>query len=113
MVATKPRIMLVLAGISLVLTASTQAAWAQSFDATGNMATGRIGHTARLLNGGKVLVTGGIGYRGYSASAELYVWLVPKTCTTSTFRHTTRMVPSQDSIHAKSNVLSRARSRPW
>jgi hypothetical protein len=36
------------------------------------MTTGRYLHTATRLNGGKVLVTGGLGSSGYLASAELY-----------------------------------------
>ena len=72
MVAVRPRATLFLAGISLVLTISTRTACAQSFKSTGSMTTGRIGHTATRLNGGKVLVTGGLGSSGYLASAELY-----------------------------------------
>src|SRR5260221_2598724 len=36
------------------------------------MTTGRYLHTATRLNGGNVLVTGGLGSSGYLASAELY-----------------------------------------
>jgi len=40
---------------------------------TGSMATRRIGHTAKLLNGGKVLVTAGVGTSfNYIGSADLY-----------------------------------------
>src|SRR6202051_2827603 len=73
MVAARPRATLFLAGISLVLTISTRTAGAQSFKSTGSMSTGRIGHTATLLNGGKVLVTAGVGPTfNYIGSAELY-----------------------------------------
>jgi hypothetical protein len=36
------------------------------------MSTGRVGHTETLLPNGQVLVTGGLGPRGYLASTELY-----------------------------------------
>ena len=39
-----------------------------AFSATGNMSTGRAGHTATLLDNGKVLITGGSG----ASSADLY-----------------------------------------
>lgn len=46
---------------------------AGTFTATGSLAIARAGHTATLLNGGKVLVTGGNdGARHAFASAELY-----------------------------------------
>jgi len=61
MVPARPRATLFLVGISLVLTISTRTACAQSFKSTGSMSTGRVGHTATLLNGGKVLVTAGVG----------------------------------------------------
>ena len=73
MVAVRPRATLFLAGISLVLTISTRTACAQSFKSTGSMTTGRIGHTATLLNGGKVLVSVGVEPTfNYIGSAELY-----------------------------------------
>jgi hypothetical protein len=73
MVATRPRASLCLAGISLVLTISTRNACAKSFKSTGSMTPGRIGHTATLLNGGKVLVTAVVGPTlNYIGSAEPY-----------------------------------------
>ncbi|CAF5023551.1 unnamed protein product, partial [Rotaria sp. Silwood1] len=50
---------------------------------TGNMTMGRVGHTASVLTNGKVLVSGGFGYdgysyRGYLNSTEIYD---PKTGT--------------------------------
>jgi hypothetical protein len=56
-----------------VLIVSTRTAGAQSVKSTGSMTTGRIGHTATLLNGGKVLITAGVGPTfNYIGSAELY-----------------------------------------
>jgi hypothetical protein len=73
MVAAKPHTTLLLAGFLLVLNVSTRTTHAQTFKSTGNMATGRIGHTATLLNGGKVLVTTGVKPSfNYITSAELY-----------------------------------------
>lgn len=73
MVAVRPRATLILAGISRALTIATHSASAQSFKSTGSMTTGRIGHTATLLNGGKALVTAGVGPTfNYIGNAELY-----------------------------------------
>jgi hypothetical protein len=48
---------------------------AGKFTATGNMTTGREMHTATLLDNGKTLIAGGLGFQStevYLASAELY-----------------------------------------
>jgi hypothetical protein len=45
---------------------------AQTFAATGNMTTARLGHTATFLSNGMVLIAGGTDGTGISASAELY-----------------------------------------
>jgi len=57
--------------ISLALFFHPATANAQTFSATGSMATGRSAHRATLLPTGKVLVTGGYN-SGTRASAELY-----------------------------------------
>ena len=43
-----------------------------TFTATGSMTSARFGHTATLLNNGKVLIAGGDNAVGIVASAELY-----------------------------------------
>jgi Galactose oxidase, central domain/Kelch motif len=45
---------------------------AKGFTPTGSMGTGRTGHTATLLNNGKVLVTGGASTTADLATAELF-----------------------------------------
>jgi large repetitive protein len=86
MVTIKSPVLLLLAGILLVLAASTQPAQAQTLtpvnplsplSPTGSMATARGRHTATLIGNGKVLVTGGFNRNsegGFAsiASAELY-----------------------------------------
>jgi hypothetical protein len=66
-----PLLLLGVAGHGVVTAQS-----AGTFTATGNMTTGRIGHTATLLLDGKVLIAGGRGTDGstdsIAASAEIY-----------------------------------------
>ncbi|OJH41099.1 Kelch repeat-containing protein [Cystobacter ferrugineus] len=59
---------------SLALCVSKSPIWGTpaSWHATGSMATSRYSHTATLLPGGKVLVAGGNGNGGITASSELY-----------------------------------------
>jgi hypothetical protein len=44
-----------------------------TWSSTGSMATVRFGPTATVLPDGRVLVTGGQGWPGLLASAELYI----------------------------------------
>ena len=91
MVAARPRATLFLAVISLLPTISTRTACAQSFKATGSMTTGRIGHTATLLNDGKVLVTAGVGPTfNYIGSAELYDPSIGTFSSSGNHRHVLR-----------------------
>jgi Galactose oxidase, central domain/Kelch motif len=45
---------------------------AQAWRPTGNLVAGRAGHTAVLLQNGKVLVAGGANAQGFLSSAEMY-----------------------------------------
>ncbi|WP_224242295.1 kelch repeat-containing protein [Hyalangium gracile] len=66
---------------------------------TGSMVKGREGHTATLLNSGKVLVAGGVDSSGSLAEAELYdpttrTWSPTDTMKTGRHHHTATLLPS-------------------
>src|ERR1043166_5958768 len=56
------------AGYPIQNSATTPGQW----EFTGSLNSARVGHTATLLQNGKVLVAGGIDGNGALASAELY-----------------------------------------
>src|SRR6185503_9571744 len=68
------------------------------FEETGNLLTGRLGHTATLLLNGKVLVAG--GYNGlYLTSAQLYepasgTWTATGSLGTGRLGHTATLLPN-------------------
>ncbi|WNG30488.1 kelch-like protein [Cystobacter fuscus] len=66
---------------------------------TGAMSTSREFHTATRLANGKVLVTGGSGWSGTLASAEVYdpatgTWSPTGSMATSRYRHTAALLPN-------------------
>lgn len=67
--------------------------------ATGSMTTAHAGHTATLLQNGKVLVAGGVDESNYAtASAELYdpstgAWTATGSMTTARTSHTATLLP--------------------
>lgn len=86
-----------LAVLALAL-AVTPPATGASFANTGSMATTRIGHTATLLQSGKVLVVGGVG-TDYLASAELYdpttgTWTGTGSLPAARYGHTATLLPN-------------------
>lgn len=77
-----------------------------AWTATGSMGQVRVGHTATLLNSGKVLVTGGSSLTGYDAavaSSELYDPATGKWTTTG--RMTLRRVSDTATLLADGRVL--------
>lgn len=69
-----------------------------SWTSTGAMLEGRHGHTATLLDDGKVLVTGGVGGNGLLASAELYdplsgTWTATGPMLNGRVLHTATLLP--------------------
>ena len=72
---------------------------ASGFVATGSMTTARYGHTATLLNNGKVLVVGGVGSGTKLASAEIYdpqtaTWSPAGNIATARSDHTATLLPN-------------------
>jgi Galactose oxidase, central domain len=72
---------------------------AHGFQATGEMGTERVAHTATLLANGKVLITGGFDSTAVLATAELYdpatgTSAPTGTMTAARFAHTATLLPS-------------------
>lgn len=69
------------------------------FETTGSLNEARYGHTATLLQDGKVLATGGHGFSGELASAEIYdsatgLWTVTGSLHTARRFHTATLLPN-------------------
>src|SRR5438445_10751260 len=72
-----------------------------TFSNTGSLNTGRSLHTATLLPNGKVLVAGGDGSGGFSASAELYdpasgTWTATGSLNTARHFYTAALLPNSN-----------------
>src|SRR4051794_19487126 len=70
-----------------------------SWTEAGRLVTGRYGQTATLLPSGKVLVAGGFGNSGFTASAELYDpatgrWTATGSLAEAHYGHTATLLPS-------------------
>jgi N-acetylneuraminic acid mutarotase len=86
-----------------------------TWTATGNMTTARIGHTATLLANGEVLVAGGGNATGTLTSAELYdpatgKWAVSGSMTTARGSHTATLLPNGEVLVAGGVTNG---SSPW
>jgi hypothetical protein len=77
-----------------------------TFVPTGNMTSPHAGHTATLLNNGKVLIAGGSDSAGPTATAELYDPTLGTFSSTGRSASASRL-PGRDLV-ARSNVLQLA-----